>query len=82
MVAGVANVRGAVVTVLSGALLVGQEGPEGARGDWLVVLNTRNGRVALAVDEVEDLGATDGVPILDVEALLRPLFPAAVSDAR
>ncbi|MEO8450956.1 MAG: chemotaxis protein CheW [Gemmatimonadota bacterium] len=75
VVEGVANVRGTVVTVLSGAALIGQEGPPGPRGDWLVVLRSRNGRVALAVDEVEDFGASTGVPILDIEALLRPLFP-------
>jgi chemotaxis signal transduction protein len=77
VIAGVANVRGAVVTVLSGAALIGlEEGPPGLRGDWLVVLRARNGRVALAVDEVEDFGKTASVPILDIEALLRPLFPA------
>lgn len=80
-IAGVANVRGLVVTVISAAALLGI--PAARPADWLVVLTSRGGRVALAVDEVEDVvqsarpGPSDrALPsILDVETLIRPLFP-------
>src|SRR2546426_2995896 len=81
-VTGIANVRGTVGTVGSGAQLLGATSSPAA--DWLVVLTLRDGQVGLAVEEVEDLALLDAegaggggaVPLLDVAALLRPLFPA------
>lgn len=75
-VRGLANVRGTLVTAVSGAGLLSR--PEaGAEAEWLVVLMMLGGRVGLAVDEVEDLhttGTAGLVPTLDLEALIRPLF--------
>lgn len=74
-VEGVANIRGAVVTVVRAADLL--EGVSGSAGPspWLVVLRYRGGRVALGVDEVEDLSSRSGqlVP-LELERKLGPLF--------
>jgi hypothetical protein len=45
---------------------------------WLVVLRFRDGRVGLAVDEVEELAALDPtIPLLAIEAELEPLFDGA-----
>lgn len=75
-VEGVANIRGAVVTVVRAADLLG-ETSGGGPSPWLVVLRYRDGRVALGVDEVEDLGARAGdLPTLEVGAQLAPLFEA------
>lgn len=78
-VSGLANVRGRLVTALSGPVLLGL--PDTIRPDWLVVLNARGGRVGIEVDDVEDLQdaaqATD-LPLLDVEELIRPLLAPEV----
>jgi purine-binding chemotaxis protein CheW len=75
-VRGLVNVRGTLVTTVSGARLLGSS--EGtAAAEWLVVLAMLGGRVGLEVDEVEDLhttGSAGEVPTLDLEALIRPLF--------
>jgi len=75
-VSGLVNVRGTLVTTVSGARLlsrsVGTAAPE-----WLVVLAMLGGRVGLEVDEVEDLqttGTAGAVPTLDLEILIGPLF--------
>ncbi len=77
---GVVNVRGGVVTVVSGAALL-QETESGA-SDYLLVLALYDGRVAIEVDDVEDLHTTesaDRLPMLDIEGLVRPLFrPEAI----
>lgn len=72
---GVANLRGTLVTVVSGPALFGIPAP-GAT-DWLLVLAPFDGAVGLEVDEVEDLhaaGSGHRLPTLDVEALVRPLL--------
>lgn len=74
-VRGIANVRGALVTVVSGPVLFGIRDRGGT--DWLLVLAQFDGTVGLEVDEVEDLhaaGGTTRLPTLDVEALVRPLL--------
>ena len=74
---GVANVRGTLVTAVSGPLLLGAPGE--TAGDWLLVLTMRDGRVGIVMDEVEDLQvsmAADTLPILDIEALVLPLLAA------
>jgi len=74
---GVANVRGTLVTAVSGRLLLGAPGTEA--DDWLLVLTMRDGRVGIVMDEVEDLqvsAAADTLPILDIEALVLPLLAA------
>jgi len=74
---GVANVRGTLVTAVSGRLLLGAPGIEA--GDWLLVLTMREGRVGIVMDEVEDLqvsAAADTLPVLDIEALVLPLLAA------
>ena len=74
-VQGVANVRGSVVTVVRAAdlLRLSVEGSDGS--SWLVVLQYRSGRVALSVDEVEDLGALDAtIPAVAIEPELDHLF--------
>ena len=75
---GVANVRGTLVTAVSGRLLLGAPAG-GEAGDWLLVLTMRDGRVGIVMDEVEDLqvsAAARGVPVLDIEALVLPLLAA------
>jgi purine-binding chemotaxis protein CheW len=75
VVRGLANVRGTLVTAVSGRGLLGL--PEPHTGDWLLVLTTRDGRVGVVMDDVEDLheeaGAT-ALPVLDIEALVLPLL--------
>ena len=75
---GVANVRGTLVTAVSGRLLLGAPAG-GEAGDWLLVLTMRDGRVGIVMDEVEDLqvsAAARAVPVLDIEALVLPLLAA------
>jgi purine-binding chemotaxis protein CheW len=72
---GVVNVRGSLVTVVSGAILLDVK--DAAAGEWLLVLAMFDGRVAIGVDEVEDLhssGSAYQLPSLDVEAVVRPLI--------
>ncbi len=72
---GVVNVRGGLVTVVSGAALLAES--ESGASDYLLVLAMYDGRVAIEVDDVEDLHATETagrLAMLDVEALVRPLF--------
>jgi purine-binding chemotaxis protein CheW len=74
-VRGVANVRGSLVTVVSGPMLLNRA--EAGSSEWLLVLSLFDGRVALEVDEVEDLHTTRSAgafQALDVEALIRPLL--------
>ncbi|NOT07069.1 MAG: hypothetical protein HOP28_02575 [Gemmatimonadales bacterium] len=74
-VTGVVNLRGTLLTVISGAVLVG--GAEPGLGGWLVVLAAFEGRVGIEVEEVEDIQiaeASEGVALLDVESLIRPLL--------
>jgi chemotaxis signal transduction protein len=75
-VEGVANVRGSLVTVVRVADLLGVE--TGSRpSPWLVVLQYRDGRVALGVDEVEDLEVGAGsVPRFEVGSQLAAHFEA------
>jgi hypothetical protein len=55
---------------------------ESGASDYLLVLAMFDGRVAIEVDDVEDLHTTETagrLPTLDVEALVRPLFrPEAI----
>jgi purine-binding chemotaxis protein CheW len=79
---GVANVRGTLVTVVSGRFLLGAAGTDS--GDWLLVLTMRDGRVGIVMDEVEDLqvsAAACALPVLDIEALVLPLLAAEPSRA-
>jgi chemotaxis signal transduction protein len=77
-VQGVANVRGKVVTVIQAAALLGASTDPVGVPAWLVVLRFRDGRVGLAVDEVEELAALDPtIPLLAIEAELEPLFDGA-----
>ena len=81
-VRGLANVRGILVTAVSGRDILGTSGYD--RGDWLVILAMRDGRIGVVMDEVEDLELQDGtgsVPVLDIEALIGPLFAAEASRA-
>ena len=74
-VEGVANVRGSLVTVVRAADLVGGASPPSGPSPWLVVLRFREGRVALGVDDIEDVvpaGASIGW--LPVDSRLAPLF--------
>jgi purine-binding chemotaxis protein CheW len=79
-VRGVVNVRGGLVTVVSGAALLA-EADSGA-SDYLLVLAMYEGRVAIEVDDVEDLHSTETagrLPMIDVDGLVRPLFrPEAI----
>jgi purine-binding chemotaxis protein CheW len=80
VIRGVVNVRGGLVTVVSGAMLV-MEAADSA-GQCLLVLDMHDGRVAIEVDEVEDLHTTESagrLPMLDLEAQVRPLLrPEAI----
>jgi len=79
---GVANVRGTLVTAISGGFLLGAAGTDS--GDWLLVLSMRDGRVGIVMDEVEDLQVSAGagaLPVLDIEALVLPLLAAEPSRA-
>lgn len=73
-VRGLANVQGVVVTALSGPLLLGKATADPC--EWLVVLGHSDGRVGIEVDEVEDVheGSPDGLPLLALDALIRPLI--------
>jgi chemotaxis signal transduction protein len=76
-VEGVANVRGSVVTVIRAGDLLGEPSGSAGPSPWLVVLRYRDGRVALGVDDVEDLGPSDaGLTPLEVGSELAPLFEA------
>ncbi len=74
-VEGIANIRGTLVTVVSGAELfdLPSDGPD--RSEWLVVLGLRGGRIGIGVDEVLDLdtGMT-GIDHVDIEAVLGSVF--------
>jgi len=80
VIRGVVNVRGGLVTVVSGAILVMEAGD--GLGQCLLVLDMYEGRVAIEVDEVEDLHTSDSagrLPMLDIEGQVRPLLrPEAV----
>jgi purine-binding chemotaxis protein CheW len=81
-VRGIANVRGTLVTVVSGPALFGIRVERST--DWLLVLSMLDGTVGLEVDEVEDLHAASTasrLPTLDVEALVRPLFRSEAAKA-
>jgi purine-binding chemotaxis protein CheW len=73
-ISGLANVRGRVVTVIDGRVLVDAPSPDPPA--LLVLVRVGDRTLALGVDEVEDL-VTDlaGARPLDLEALLAPLFP-------
>jgi chemotaxis signal transduction protein len=96
VVRGVANVRGELVTVIDGRVLMGESGA--APPDAVVLVRHRGRTIGLAVDDVEDLvtvdeaalgpeagaqgtwlarvDAGDLVRLLDLDALLGPLFAA------
>jgi len=81
-VRGVANLRGSLITVVSGPALFGVTAAGGT--DWLLVLAPFDGAVGLEVDEVEDVHAAGGgsrLPTLDVEALVRPLLRNQTAEA-
>jgi chemotaxis signal transduction protein len=74
-VRGIANVRGSLITTLSGPALLGF--PADVRAEWLLLLTGWRGRVGIEVDEVEDLfalEAQDEVQLLDLNTLLEPLL--------
>jgi chemotaxis signal transduction protein len=77
-VEGVANVRGALVTVVSAAALLGEPTERTGSPPWLVVLQYRGGRVGLGVDDVEDLVVRDDdAALLEIEPRLEAVFGAA-----
>lgn len=74
-VRGLANVRGTLVSVVSGPRLLGL--PDEVPSPWLIVLALYGGRVGIEVDEIEDLHAADSAGKLsrfDLDALVRPLL--------
>ena len=73
-VRGLANVQGVLVTALSGPILLGRAAE--APCEWLVVLGQSDGRIGIEVDEVEDVheGSPDGLQLLELDALIRPLI--------
>lgn len=82
VIRGVVNVRGGLVTVVSGAMLLMEAG-DGA-GECLLVLDMHGGRVAIELDEVEDLHTSDSagrLPMLDIEGQVEPLFRPEVIKA-
>jgi chemotaxis signal transduction protein len=82
VIRGVANVRGTLVTAISGPILLG-EGGEHAE-DWLLVLTARGGRVGILLDEVLDLHApaeAEGLVMLDLETLVTPHLAADAARA-
>lgn len=75
---GVINLRGTLVTIISGTLFVGQAHvAEGRRSDWFVVLRYRDGRVGLGVDEVGLTEAPGDCPFIEPEQVLEPIFQRA-----
>jgi chemotaxis signal transduction protein len=79
-VRGIANVRGSLITTLSGPALLGF--PADVPAEWLLLLSGWRGRVGIEVDEVEDLFALaehDDVRLLVLETLLEPLLGAEPS---
>lgn len=74
VICGLANVRGRVVTVIDGRVLVGA--PSAEPPALLVLVRVGGRTLALGVDQVEDLVTRlAGVRSLDLKALLAPLFP-------
>ncbi len=77
---GVVNVRGVLVTVVSGAGVLAE--PDSGASGYLLVLAMHEGRVAIEVDDVEDLHTletADRLPMLDIEGQVWPLFrPEAI----
>lgn len=77
---GIVNVRGGLITVVAGAGLM--EEPGAGAGEMLLVLAIHEGRVAIEVDDVEDLHTTESagrLPALDIDGSVRPLFkPGAI----
>jgi chemotaxis signal transduction protein len=79
-VRGIANVRGSLITTLSGPALLGF--PADVPAEWLLLLSGWRGRVGIEVDEVEDLFALAEHPdvrLLVLETLLEPLLGAEPS---
>lgn len=76
-VEGVVNLRGTLVTVVRGDLLVpGSSAGAGAPSAWCVVLRLRGGRIGLGVDEILDLSGDDAEVVGDLEARLESMFGA------
>jgi chemotaxis signal transduction protein len=74
-VRGIANVRGSLITTLSGPALLGF--PADVPAEWLLLLTGWRGRVGIEVDEVEDLFALEDhadVRLLALDTLLEPLL--------
>jgi purine-binding chemotaxis protein CheW len=85
VISGIANVRGTVVTAVSGRILLDPDAPAeesfAESADWLLVLTLQEGRVGLVLDEVEDLQTatlTPALPLLDIEALVTPILAAEI----
>lgn len=79
-VEGVANVRGTLVTVVRGEVVLG--GPLGAGWEpspWLVVLSLRGGRVGLGVDDV--VSTEDGLTAVALAAL-DDVLAAVIGEAK
>jgi purine-binding chemotaxis protein CheW len=72
---GVLNLRGIVLPVLSLASLLGRDAAAAAPGARVVVLD-RGAPVGLLVESVTALAAANGVPVVDIEALLARDFSA------
>ncbi len=74
-VRGLVNVRGALITAVSGPGLLGLPGD--APANWLLLLSGWGGRVGVEVDEVEDLSehvGSDDVQVLQLQPLLESLL--------
>lgn len=76
-VEGVVNLRGTLVTVVRAEAILSPGPWQPGSSEWCVVVRFREGRVGLGVDEVVDFAVPGGLELMDVDALLEPVFRSA-----
>ena len=80
-VEGVFNLRGTLVTVVRASDGESVSRPQGTPSTWCVVVQGRDGRVGLGVDDVVDFAVPDPeVPVFDVDAVIRSVFRRGASE--
>lgn len=80
-VEGVFNLRGTLVTVVRASGESVAERTERTASTWCVVVQGRDGRVGLGVDDVIDFEVPGPeVPLLDVEAAIESIFRRGTSE--
>lgn len=74
-VEGVFNLRGTLITVVRVTGEVAAKTGDASPSPWCVVVQGREGRVGLGVDEVADFDVpAPGIPTIDVETVIEAVF--------